>query len=82
MPSTRYNCVCIKHNFGLPHLVSSSAWHRHLDQASSEEERQRIREAKYHGLPRPSRGIGARRQRRGRQQVSHCSFKFTVTYLF
>jgi len=51
MPSICYNCVCIKHNFGLPHLVSSSAWHWHFDQASSEEERQRIREAKYQGLP-------------------------------
>ncbi|KAG8218061.1 hypothetical protein J3R82DRAFT_6268 [Butyriboletus roseoflavus] len=75
MPSICYNCVCIKHNFGLPHLVSSPAWHRHLDQASSEEERQRIHKAKYQGLPQPSRGTGPRRQparpKRGRQQISH-----------
>ncbi|KAF9232879.1 hypothetical protein BU15DRAFT_90555 [Melanogaster broomeanus] len=35
----RYNCVCTKHNFGRPHLVSLATWYRHLQGASSDDER-------------------------------------------
>ena len=44
--TVRYNCVCSRHNFGLPHLVSSTTWYRHLSEAGSDEERARMNAAK------------------------------------
>ncbi|KAF8834252.1 hypothetical protein BDN67DRAFT_1049049, partial [Paxillus ammoniavirescens] len=41
-----YNCVCAKYNFGRPHLISSTTWYRHLEEATSDEERQRMHNAK------------------------------------
>ncbi|KIK91217.1 hypothetical protein PAXRUDRAFT_13898 [Paxillus rubicundulus Ve08.2h10] len=47
----QYNCVCIKHGRGQPHLVSTATWYRHLHEASSDEERQCMLEANrlWHG---------------------------------
>ncbi|KIK77622.1 hypothetical protein PAXRUDRAFT_17378 [Paxillus rubicundulus Ve08.2h10] len=66
--STRYNCVCLKYNFGIPHAVSSATWYRHLEEASSPEEREHMRAAKADGSnnnpskqTRP-RGSAARRR--------------------
>ena len=42
----RYNCVCSKYNFGQPHLVSTATWYRHLQEARSDEERQRMQDAR------------------------------------
>jgi hypothetical protein len=39
----RYVCVCSKYNNGQPHEVSSATWYRHLQEASTDEEKQRIR---------------------------------------
>ena len=46
----RYNCVCSNYNYGRPHPVSFATFHRHLKQASSEEEKKRIQDAKFDGL--------------------------------
>ncbi|KAI5992517.1 hypothetical protein EDD15DRAFT_2368278 [Pisolithus albus] len=45
----QYDCVCIKYGFGRLHKVSHVAWKQHLANASSEEERQRIRTARLLG---------------------------------
>ncbi|KIJ17975.1 hypothetical protein PAXINDRAFT_9063, partial [Paxillus involutus ATCC 200175] len=77
----RYNCVCAKYNFGRLHLISSTTWYRHLEEATSDEERQRMHNAKsqFHPPTNPptngrSRGaVGRRRnnvlptQKRGRE---------------
>lgn len=64
--SQRYNCVCSNYNYGRPHPVSSATFHRHLNQARSEEEKQRIQDAKFDGIDRPnprrSRGTATRRR--------------------
>jgi hypothetical protein len=39
----RYVCVCSKYNNGQPHEVSSATWYRHLEEACTQEEKQRIR---------------------------------------
>ena len=41
-----YNCVCLKHNFSIPHVVSSATWYCHFEEASSPEEYERMRAAK------------------------------------
>ncbi|KAG1811150.1 uncharacterized protein BJ212DRAFT_557504 [Suillus subaureus] len=38
-----YVCLCTKHNLGQPHRVAKSTWHRHLQEASTEEEREKMR---------------------------------------
>ena len=61
----KLNCVCSKYNFGRPHLVSTTTWYRHLQEAGSEEERQQIHAAKLDDLPantRRPRGIATRRR--------------------
>jgi len=40
---TEYVCLCLKHNFGRPHLVSKATWYRHIEEAETEEEKQRLR---------------------------------------
>ena len=60
----KLNCVCSKYNFGRPHLVSTTTWYRHLQEAGSEEEWQQIHAAKLDDLPantRRPRGIAIRR---------------------
>lgn len=44
--TSRYLCVCSTYNNGLPHEVSSATLYRHLDEATTEEEKHRIRSAK------------------------------------
>ncbi|KAG1799692.1 uncharacterized protein HD556DRAFT_1439351 [Suillus plorans] len=49
-----YVCVCSKHNLGQPHQVSKSTWHRHLEAATTEQERERIRSGRAlqgHSIP-------------------------------
>ncbi|KIK77880.1 hypothetical protein PAXRUDRAFT_51659, partial [Paxillus rubicundulus Ve08.2h10] len=64
-----YNCVCAKYNFGCPHLISSTPWYHHLEEATSDEERQRMHNAKsqFHPPANPptdgrSRGAVGRRR--------------------
>ena len=61
----QYNCVHSSHNFRQPHVVSSTTWYCHLQEAHSEEERQRMQNAKFDGLNPSSahraRGTAARR---------------------
>jgi len=38
-----YVCLCLKHNFGRPHSVSKATWYRHIEEAETEEEKQRLR---------------------------------------
>ena len=45
--TTCYNCVCLKHNFGLPHIVAATTWYWHFEEASSEEEHERMHLARF-----------------------------------
>ncbi|KIK26896.1 hypothetical protein PISMIDRAFT_94090, partial [Pisolithus microcarpus 441] len=45
--TTRYLCVCKKYNFGRPHSVSLPTWYEHIQQAESDEEKQRIRQVTF-----------------------------------
>ncbi|KIK95744.1 hypothetical protein PAXRUDRAFT_776254 [Paxillus rubicundulus Ve08.2h10] len=42
----QYNCVCAKYNFRCPHLISSTTWCCLLEEATSDEERQCMHNAK------------------------------------
>jgi len=44
--TSRYLCICNRYNNGLPHEVSSATLYCHLDEATTEEEKQRICSAK------------------------------------
>ena len=44
--STEYICLCIKHNFGRPHQVSKATWYRHIEEAETKEEKQRLRSSR------------------------------------
>ncbi|KIO04827.1 hypothetical protein M404DRAFT_142201, partial [Pisolithus tinctorius Marx 270] len=44
--STHFLCVCKKYNFGRPHPVSHSTWYQHINEAETDEEKQRIQSAK------------------------------------
>ena len=72
--NARFNCVCIRHGFGQPHIVSSTTFFRHLQDASSEEERARIQAAKFDGVNnstrRRAKGINVRSRRNGQGDVS------------
>jgi hypothetical protein len=37
-----WTCICVKYGYGLPHKVLKTTWYRHLDQASSDEEKRKI----------------------------------------
>ncbi|KAG1744283.1 hypothetical protein EDB19DRAFT_2037989 [Suillus lakei] len=50
LEATRCVCVCSKYNHGLPHNVSSATWYRHLDEATTQEEKQRIQSVKALGV--------------------------------
>lgn len=50
LEAARCVCVCSKYNYGLPHEVSSATWYRHLDEATTQEEKQRIRSARALGV--------------------------------
>ncbi|KAG1754432.1 hypothetical protein EDB19DRAFT_654064 [Suillus lakei] len=50
LEATRCVCVCSKYNHGLPHNISSTTWYRHLDEATTQEEKQRIRSVKALGV--------------------------------
>ncbi|KAG1892211.1 hypothetical protein F4604DRAFT_15662 [Suillus subluteus] len=57
-----YVCVCSKHNLGQPHQVSKSTWHRHLETATTEQERDRIRSGRAlqgHSIPLEPNAEGA-----------------------
>ena len=41
--SMEYVCLCLKHNFGHPHSVSKATWYCHIEEAKTEEEKQRLR---------------------------------------
>ncbi|KAG1884124.1 hypothetical protein F4604DRAFT_1919966 [Suillus subluteus] len=43
--SNKFVCVCEKYGLGRPHSVSKSTWYQHLQQASTEEEKTRMRVA-------------------------------------
>ncbi|KAG2119325.1 hypothetical protein DEU56DRAFT_904917 [Suillus clintonianus] len=43
--SNKFVCVCEKYGLGRPHSISKSTWYEHLQQASTEEEKARIRAA-------------------------------------
>ncbi|KAG2744318.1 hypothetical protein P692DRAFT_201721996, partial [Suillus brevipes Sb2] len=43
--SNKFICVCQKYGLGRPHSVSKSTWYQHLQQASTEEEKARMRAA-------------------------------------
>lgn len=47
--TSQYLCVCSKYNNGLPHEVSSTTLYHHLDEATTEEEKQHIRSVKAFG---------------------------------
>jgi hypothetical protein len=55
LSNARFNCVCIRHGFGQPHVVLSTTFFRHLQDASSEEERARIQAAKFDGVNNSTR---------------------------
>lgn len=38
----RYTCVCRKYNQGQSHMVSGTTWRRHLEEANTEDERERM----------------------------------------
>ena len=61
----RYNCVCSTYNFGRPHVVSSTTWYRHFQEASADEQ-QRMQDAKFDNVAPPSnhraRGTASRRR--------------------
>ncbi|KIK11576.1 hypothetical protein PISMIDRAFT_19410 [Pisolithus microcarpus 441] len=44
--TARCVCSCSKYNFGKPHTVSLATWYRHIDEAQTETEKQRIRSAR------------------------------------
>ncbi|KAG1745050.1 uncharacterized protein EDB91DRAFT_1345885, partial [Suillus paluster] len=46
----RFLCVCTKYNRGQPHEVSYTSWYRHLNEATTEEEKQKMHTAKAFGL--------------------------------
>jgi hypothetical protein len=49
----RFVCVCEKYGLGRPHTVSKSTWYQHIQQASTQEEKVRIRAAEalhLHGI--------------------------------
>ncbi|KAG1866996.1 hypothetical protein C8R48DRAFT_599867, partial [Suillus tomentosus] len=46
----RFFCVCTKYNHGQPHEVSYTSWYRHLNEATTEEEKQKMHTAKAFGL--------------------------------
>lgn len=44
--TARCVCSCSKYNFGKPHTVSLATWYRHINEAETETEKQRIRSAR------------------------------------
>ncbi|KAG1905037.1 uncharacterized protein F5891DRAFT_1183705 [Suillus fuscotomentosus] len=46
----RFFCVCTKYNHGQPHEVSYTSWYRHLNEATTEEEKQKMHTVKAFGL--------------------------------
>jgi hypothetical protein len=46
----RYLCVCTKYNHGQPHEVSYTSWYHHLNEATNEEEKQKMHTVKAFGL--------------------------------
>ena len=45
--TTHHNCVCLKHNFGLPHVVVATTWYWHFEEASSDKECEHMRLARF-----------------------------------
>ncbi|KAG2110325.1 uncharacterized protein F5147DRAFT_690109, partial [Suillus discolor] len=46
----RFLCVCTKYNHGQPHEVSYMSWYCHLNEATTEEEKEKMQTAKAFGL--------------------------------
>ncbi|KAI5994392.1 hypothetical protein EDD15DRAFT_2196016 [Pisolithus albus] len=44
--TTRYICSCSKYNFGRPHPVSKATFYRHINEADTDEEKERLRATK------------------------------------